>query len=612
MVEINILCTRKYKDELPLHTVRKIRNILNDLGILAVETCWNHSADGFYSVSLKIGDTNLTTNGKGTSYEYALASAYGEMMERLQNQAPFRLNTDLSEEALQYKGFYYAPDEKHLSMAEVLNSKEDWMQKQTARLDPSIDKKELLQKWQGVSYEKTPSDFIALPYLNVKTHRLSYIPIKMISKMYMSNGMCAGNTQEEALVQGLSEVLERHVNKKILNEKVTPPTIPNDHFKTYPRIAEMITKIKSSGNYDVIVKDCSLNQGYPVIGVIFINKADQTYFIKFGAHPIFEIAVERTLTELLQGQNVNSMMGTKEFSYKSGVEDDAGNLMGILVNGSGYYPTELFGQKFSYDYKAFEDVRQLSNREMAAYLIGLVESKGYDIFIRDVSFLGFPSFHIIVPGLSEVNALDDIKEIEEYAAYNNAKRSIRNFDPGSDEQTEELIRFFNHTRYNSQASIVQMLNLPTKNMFPWYYVKIDLFIGAVHYTKGNFAEAYDAFNRYIRQYQANPCNRMEKIYYKCVRDYIGARIDYKDEQDAIAFLSTFYPIEIIHAVMTDLGNPEQVLNRYGQLSCWNCGSCKLKANCLYEGVEKIYKALKDQYAACTIDQNHLKNLLSLS
>lgn len=72
---------RKFKDETPLNTINRIRNILNDLGILTVETGWANSAEGFYSVTVMIQNTNLSTNGKGTSYEYALASAYGELME---------------------------------------------------------------------------------------------------------------------------------------------------------------------------------------------------------------------------------------------------------------------------------------------------------------------------------------------------------------------------------------------------------------------------------------------------------------------------------------------------------------------------------------------------
>lgn len=96
----------KYKDELPLKTINRIRDILGDLGLLAVETAWKNSVEGFYSVSLLIQNTTMMTNGKGTSYEYALASAYGEMMERLQNQAVFRLGFDLRDEALKYMDFY--------------------------------------------------------------------------------------------------------------------------------------------------------------------------------------------------------------------------------------------------------------------------------------------------------------------------------------------------------------------------------------------------------------------------------------------------------------------------------------------------------------------------
>ncbi|MBF8984390.1 YcaO-like family protein [Lutibacter sp. B2] len=92
---------------------------------------------------------------------------------------------------------------------------------------------------------------------------------------------------------------------------MTPPTIPKSYLEDFPKINNMIKQIDSNGNYEVIVKDCSLNKGYPVVCVLYINKDDQTYFIKFGAHPIFEIAVERTLTELFQGQNIKSMKGVK-------------------------------------------------------------------------------------------------------------------------------------------------------------------------------------------------------------------------------------------------------------------------------------------------------------
>ncbi|MDT8899913.1 hypothetical protein [Anaeroselena agilis] len=90
----------KYKDETPLRTIGKVKDILGDMGLLPIERAWRNSLQGFFSVSVNIAGTDLSVNGKGTSCEYALASAYGELMERLQNLCTFRLSFDLSPQAL--------------------------------------------------------------------------------------------------------------------------------------------------------------------------------------------------------------------------------------------------------------------------------------------------------------------------------------------------------------------------------------------------------------------------------------------------------------------------------------------------------------------------------
>jgi ribosomal protein S12 methylthiotransferase accessory factor len=601
----------KYKDELPLRTITKIRNILTNLNILTVETGWKNSADGFYSVTVTIRNTSLATNGKGTTYEYALASAYAEFMERLQNQAFFRLNYDLKEDALRYQGFYYAPDEQRISMDDFLSSNEEWSSIQTNKMPMDIDVQEVLKKWQQVSYETVPSDFIALPYLNVSSGRISHIPIKMVSKMYMSNGMCAGNTLEEALVQGLSEVLERYVNMRILVDKITPPDIPLESLKQHPSVYRMIQEIEKSGNFEVIMKDCSLGQGLPVVGVIFINKDDQSYFVKFGSHPIFAIAAERTLTELLQGQEVRDMMGVKEFSYRSPVEEEHENVLGILVNGSGYYPSQFFASKFSYDFTEFADVEAYNNKELLEYLFNIIEGIGHQIFIRDNSFLGFPSFHIIVPGMSEIEQFFDIKPIDEYAQYNKVKGYIRNFAEITTIEADEIINFFRKFHYHSGSSIANILNLTIKKPLPWYYMRIDLFLSALHYWKGDFANAYYAFERFLdfaRRVQPGVIDGGLFKFYKCVRDYFGARADGMEEGDTISLLSEFYPMPMVQGVINEFGSEDRLSNVFGYLPCWQCEKCDYSEGCSYVEHEKVYKTVKEQYAENPIDQAALSRL----
>ncbi|CUH97206.1 hypothetical protein P22_3333 [Propionispora sp. 2/2-37] len=599
----------KYKDEMPIKTINRIRDILGEMGLLTVETSWKNSVNGFYSVSVMIDNTDLLTNGKGTSVEFALASAYGEMMERLQNLCHYRLSLDLKPQTMEYLGFYYAPDEKPMSTDEFLASEEDWIKTQLSRVNPSLDKRELLANWQTMSYEKVSADFIALPYCNLNSKRISHIPMKMVSMMYMSNGMCAGNSPEEALVQGISEIMERYANKKILRERIVPPTIPRYYIVKFPKIEAMIAELEKSGNFEVILKDCSLGQKLPVVGVILVNKNDQSYFVKFGAHPKFEIAAERTLTELLQGQDINLMMGVKEFCFRNPT-DDPENYMGILVTGSGLYPTEFFSHNFSYQFNEFEETSVTTNKEMLAYMVALLAQLGCEIYVRDVSFLGFPSFHIIVPGLSEIEGFDELEPITNYAAFNTFKRLVRNIDRLDDAGAATIIDFLQNMNYSSEASVMDLINLPVRNKaFPWYYSNADLFVTALNYWKGDTNKAYESFTKFWGYtQQANP-QRQVTTYYKCVRDFLATKIKGLAKKNAVSTLSVFYPMEVIQGVVAEFNSPAKIISYQGQLNCWNCENCQFSSQCLYPPMERVYKMLKERYAASGIDQNDLKKLM---
>ncbi|MBS4536626.1 YcaO-like family protein [Clostridium sp. D2Q-14] len=613
MITINSFKSRKFKDDIPSNTINKIRGLLNDTGIFTIEENWKNSAKGFHSVTIKIPNTNLQTNGKGTSYEYALASGYAELLERLQNQAQFRLSVDISPEALKYRDFYYAPDEEYVDIDEILASDEDWIVYQIDKLDTYSGKKDLLNHWKMMSDEDSDKDFVTLPYMNINNDKISHIPVKMISKLYMSNGMCAGNSMEEALVQGISEIFERAVNKEIINNRITPPTIPRYEINKYPRLDNMISEIESSGNFKVIIKDCSLDKGYPVTGVILINKDNNSYFVKFGSHPKFEISLERTLTELLQGQDVKNMMGITEFSYMNHI-DDADNLMGILVNGSGRYPKEFFETEPSYTFESIQDVGEATNRDMLEYLVNILYKENYEVFIRDVSYLGFPSYHVIVPGFSEVEEVVDTLSLDKYLEFRKVKSLIRKHNNLEFEDIENIIKHLK--KYNGNGLVVQFLNLPTSNIFPWYYTSLDLFVGALYYKIRDYNNAYLHFDNYVKKLRYIPINQqynnMMQNYYKCARDYIGCRIDNKKREEIIEFLSNFYPNNIIAGVIGDIENNDEILKKYGELECWNCNKCRLKNNCSYQEVEKIYRLLKDKYNESNIDQCQLKGLLKKS
>lgn len=597
--------SRKYKDELPEKTVSYIKEKLLNLGLATQEDSWLNSVDGFFSLSVHIKGTDISTNGKGTTPEYALASAYGELMERLQNQTFFRLNGNLSDEAFHSHGFYYAPDEACMNISDLLSNKSEWLISQLASLDKKINSPELLLNWKSIYMKETGCDFVCLPYMNVMTNKISYIPINTISKMYMSNGMSAGNTREEAIVQGLSELFERVVNCKIIKDRLTPPTIPDHYIQAFPKVYRMVQSIQGIEGCHLIIKDCSLNKGYPVVGIILINEMTQSYFVKFGAHPIFQIALERCLTELLQGQSIWNMKGMHEYKFYETAEDQQ-NILGILVNGIGKYPNELFDSHESYPFKPYSQYDKKDNKEFMIYMLDILKNEGYEVYVRDVSFLGFPSYHIIVPHFSEVEKIDDIDSVKQYTGYVLIRKYIRHLSKLSPQSIYELIGLLNN--YQMNGNVMNLLGIPCNCRMIWYYNDINLFRSMLYYCIGNFRLSYNCFEMYLMSGNKEQYQSYLYTYYKCVRDYIGARAQGMFPADIRGLLLHFYEETMIHEVFYHFQDYRHILSHFGTYGCWDCKNCKARSECTYPQYEHTYKMLKKEYGANPINQQTLRHL----
>ena len=109
---------RKHKDAAPMDTVKKIQSIIHNIG-LETDVTWVESGiKDAYSNHISISHTSFGANGKGTSKEYALASGYAELIERIQNgilKTAIRYNRVANE-----IGFLYSPDEKICSVEDIL------------------------------------------------------------------------------------------------------------------------------------------------------------------------------------------------------------------------------------------------------------------------------------------------------------------------------------------------------------------------------------------------------------------------------------------------------------------------------------------------------------
>ena len=629
---MDLLRDVKYKDELPVNTINIIRSILNDLGILTTERCIN-PIGGLYSTRVEIAGTNIGTNGKGTTYEYALASAYAEFMERLQNQVLYHCaGTEIHE----YKDFYFAPDEKHMTIEEmervsndtgkvlfppisVKNSNEvtclarvkvtEWFPDISVR----EEKYRLFENWEFYPGEGEPSCFTAVPLYKVNDDSIYHFPSQFIRLAYGSNGMCAGNTSEEALVQGISEIIERHVNLMIIKKKIVPPTIPIEYISKFPRIYNLVKQIEQRNDkYKLIFKDCSLGQGFPAVGLIIVNPKNQKYMVKFGAHPVMEIAMERCLTELFQGKDMISiddyMLEFRYFNYE--MVEHPSNIRNILTIGIGYYPYELFSGNYSYEFSEFKDVTGMSNTKILHFLTHLLLDKGYDIYIRDVSFLGFPSFHVFIPGMSELVDYNS-KTISALSQKRKISKKIRNLNSASEQDLKDIISYLKQKRHvvGEADYLARLLTFPVSKTFPWMKIHNYLFISAAYCKMRMYKEASEAIDNFISIY---PRILMETggLFYRGLKDCLEMLANGVDEKEIHEVLSVFYQEEIVGEVISYLRNPEEIFKNYGTLNCWNCAQCTFQSDCHYELVKKLHIALKDKYAGNIIDQSNLRKLFN--
>lgn len=406
-----------YKERKPVETVNFIKKILVDNNIQMVEEWQDKSSVGTFALRLLIKGTEYGANGKGITREYAEASAYAEFVERLQNDLLGDLNVTTFKSDYTFKIYF---DEEIKSAKDLIEDNNEYIKMyfrnrnlENISIDKKVEEFVKIQRLDNIFYNS--QDYLSIPYYSYNEKRIVYLPRNVYRLSYGSNGMSAGNTFEEAVVQGLSEIIERYVQKRILKEHICLPDIPNECINKYPHIKEMLDKLKKKDEYEIMLKDCSLGGKYPVAALVILEKNTGRYGVKLGCHPDYGIAMERTFTEAAQGQDIllYSQRSTVDF-YNKNVSDDM-NIYNTYKIGLGQFPYQVLKSSVpTYSFKEVIDVANYTNKEMMNYWCKKLIDDGYDILIRDVSYSGFPSVHIIIPGMSEMFVADDRR----YRIYN--------------------------------------------------------------------------------------------------------------------------------------------------------------------------------------------------
>lgn len=554
------MIAKSYKADTPAGTVCRIKNIIAAHKLPVMEM---PLGDGYMFCSCRIylsrdEDTSIGTNGKGMNREYALASGYAEFMERFQNRVIVYPNPACIDEPCR---FY--PDETpyRWNPEEALE--------EIKRFVPRVLPPDGLKAGtvEGVS----------LPFYHVNSGKVKDIPYSLIRWINGSNGMCAGNIREEALVQGFCEIFERYCIQEMYRREIVPPDVPLSVFEG-TEVLERLNELRDKYNMDYYVKDYSLGEGFPVIGLLLFNGDRTKYILHLGADLNPEIALERCYTEIFQGYTAETLVFENDVNACERL-DMFNEFKRSLMYGRGRQHGNFFTASPSYSYSGHTTIPIGGNfREDLHHICRWIMAKGYDIYIRDNSFLGFPALHIVVPGLSEIDhAFCNLnRRVYHMQLIENRINPLFRFAALDEAECLETIEYLN--QLDKEA-----IELFTRNFNPKNTVNRHLLLMLLHVRLGQKEEAARCLEGYA-EYCRSQQRAMHSYYGQILEILQGRTVADTDARDYMIARSF-------------LDHPEKALKAIDTPVCFNCRQCLLSVGCRYpllKEIERIsQKAMKE-------------------
>lgn len=593
----------KFKDNDPKSTVKNIQDILNSLGIQTEEIHADSGVEGCHSVHVQMVGGLPGYNGKGVSKEFALASGYAEMIERLQSGIFLKsYQSIIRDPGMNFHS--YAPDAKYMTVEELAENSE-WMDDIISGYPDLMLTRESLAELCKVFACADDNRILTVPYYSLFEDKYVYLPAAFIDNMYSSNGICAGNTREEAWVHGLSEIMERYASQRVLMNGESAPRIPDEILSKFPLVHKIIHQVRESGKYDIEVFDYSIGNGFPIVSTRIISKEQQNYHVNTAADPVFEIAVQRTLTETFQGRSIKNIVCMHDGRVLNSVTDFPliNNVANQLYTSDGMYTADYFADELTCKKKAadFPDNSDKSNKELLEYTLELVRQLKKPVYVRNYSYLGFHSYQFIIPGFSETNPLRLGEIVPDYSLADSVRGVYQNVAKASDsdlnwmlnysETTKNTFAKFEKFSYNSGIPIVGVSTAVLTSVTRAYAA----------YRLGRYADAI----RYLKPATVNQKIPEEiRYYFRCINKYLEMKLDgITDEKIRVIlykFFESQYPDALYAKLDRDLSPYEDYILRCDLQSC---KECRYHGDCRYHALKLLTQKVGEKYGAFTDGQN---------
>ncbi|MDP9937911.1 OsmC domain/YcaO domain-containing protein [Ectopseudomonas alcaliphila] len=507
--------------DLPLEqTIANMSGILAELGMKIEIASWRNIVPNVWSLHIRDAQSNLCfTNGKGATKESALASALGEFIERL--NCNFFYNDQFWGEDIANAEFVHYPNERWFKPGPKDALPEEILDEHCLAIynpDGELRASHLFDTNSG----NTARGICSLPFVRQSDGETVYFPSNLIENLYLSNGMSAGNTLSEAQVQCLSEIFERAVKREILEGELCLPDVPQEVLAKYPGIVAGIQGLEEQG-FPVLVKDASLGGEFPVMCVTLMNPRTGGVFASFGAHPSLEVALERSLTELLQGRSFEGLNDLPQPTFDSLALTEPNNFVEHFIDSSGVVSWRFFGATPDFEFVEwdFSGEGADSNEQEAATLFGILEAMDKEVYVATFDDLGANACRILVPGYSEIYPVEDLI----WDNTNKAllfRKDILNLHALSDRELKSLLRNLNNTEVDDYTDITTLIGIEFDDNTVWGQLTILELKLLINLALKKYDDAKELVEAFL-QYNDNTVER--GLFYQAVNAVLEIQLD---------------------------------------------------------------------------------------
>ena len=497
-------------------TISNMTGILADLGMKIEIASWRNLVPNVWSLHiLDAASPMCFTNGKGSTKESALCSALGEFVERL--NCNFFYNDQYFGDAIANSDFVHYPNEKWFKPGPNDELPAGILDEYCLAIydpDGELRGSNLIDTNSGL----VKRGICSIPFVRQSDSKTVYFPSNLIENLFLSNGMSAGNNRYEAQVQCLSEIFERAVKKQIIEQEIALPDVPQHVLEKYPSILEGITALEEKG-FPVVIKDASLGGQFPVMCVTLMNPKTGGVFASFGAHPNFEVALERSLTELLQGRSFEGLNDVPQPTFNSLAVTEPENFVEHFIDSTGIISWRFFSSQ--HDYEFCEWNFSGSNEQESKRLLDILKGLGKEVYIAEFNDLGAAACRILVPGYSEIYPVEDLIWDNTNKALD-YREDILNIHALSDDGLVSLVVRLEESQLNNYTDIRTLIGIEFDENTVWGQLTILELKILIYLALGKLDEAIELVKEFL-QYNNNTVDR--GLFYQAVHTVLEITLD---------------------------------------------------------------------------------------